>query len=137
MTPNLSGDFPAGEPSFVVPAKWRWHLQTLLRLSERLQRQARAHLTEAESLGRTDSDFGSRAAEESEFENLLAEVKSEENLLGEVEAALERMRYGTYGTCVTTGHPISEERLRALPWTRFSLEAAVQRDARTPPGSQA
>lgn len=125
------------EPPFAVPGKWRWHLQTLLRLRERLRRQTRAHLHDAESLQHSDSDFGARASEESEFENLLAEVKSGENLLGEVEAALERMRDGSYGVCVATQRTISEARLRALPWTRFSVEAAAQRDAQAAPGAQA
>jgi DnaK suppressor protein len=34
----------------------------------------------------------------------------------EIEDALERMRQGTYGTCVDCGQRIERERLRVLPW---------------------
>jgi RNA polymerase-binding transcription factor DksA len=53
----------------------------------------------------------------------------EENSFAEVEAALQRIRNGTYGICEATGKPISLDRLRAIPWTRFCREAAP----RTPP----
>lgn len=32
-----------------------------------------------------------------------------------IEAALDRIRDGTFGECVTCGEPISEERLEAVP----------------------
>lgn len=44
----------------------------------------------------------------------------------EVQAALERMKNGEYGVCEITEEPIGLKRLKAQPWTRFSLEA--QRD---------
>ena len=39
-------------------------------------------------------------------------------LLREVEGALERLRDGTYGTCMDCGMPLSQKRLDALPWAR-------------------
>jgi len=47
-------------------------------------------------------------------------------MLIEVDAALRRLQQGTYGICERTGMPIPLERLRALPWTRFTREAAEQ-----------
>ncbi len=38
--------------------------------------------------------------------------------LKEVDAALERMKTGTFGTCETCGSPIGDERLDALPFAR-------------------
>jgi len=75
-------------------------------------------------LEKTDSGFGDRATDESEFENLISEVKSEANHLAEVDAALERLLAGTYGICLASHQPIPAERLRALPWTRFSVAHA-------------
>jgi RNA polymerase-binding transcription factor DksA len=43
--------------------------------------------------------------------------------LYEIEAALKRIEDGSYGICELTGRPISWKRLKAIPWTRFSLEA--------------
>lgn len=48
-------------------------------------------------------------------------------LLLENDAARARVARGTYGTCERCGRPIAEERLRAVPSTRFCAadEAAV------------
>ena len=42
-------------------------------------------------------------------------------LLREVEGALERLRDGTYGTCMECGMPVSRKRLDALPWARYCV----------------
>jgi len=42
-------------------------------------------------------------------------------LLREVEGALERLRDGTYGTCMDCGMPVSRKRLDALPWARYCV----------------
>jgi len=107
-----------------VPARWQWHLHTLLRLRNRIQHQSTDHLSAAEQPRSADRDFADRASEESEFENLIAEVRSEEVLLSEIDAALERLRTSTYGICAATQRAIPADRLRAVPWTRFGREAA-------------
>ena len=58
----------------------------------------------------------------------LAQV--DRNLLREIEAALERIRDGTYGVCLKTGKRISAERLAELPWARYSIEAAREMERR-------
>lgn len=50
----------------------------------------------------------------------------EQEALYEVDAALQRLDDGTYGVCELTGQPIPWKRLKAIPWTRFSIEAEVQ-----------
>jgi RNA polymerase-binding transcription factor DksA len=45
----------------------------------------------------------------------LADTDRDLGELQEVEAALTRLRLGTYGTCVTCGGPIPLERLAAYP----------------------
>jgi DnaK suppressor protein len=41
--------------------------------------------------------------------------------LREVEAAMNRVRYGGYGTCEGCETRISERRLNAVPWARYCL----------------
>lgn len=48
--------------------------------------------------------------------------------LNEIEQAIERIQNDTYGICEETGAPIEEKRLRAVPWTRLSLEGAEIRE---------
>jgi RNA polymerase-binding protein DksA len=46
----------------------------------------------------------------------------EQEGLYEIDAALKRIDDGTYGVCELTGTPIPWKRLKAMPWTRFSIE---------------
>ena len=43
----------------------------------------------------------------------------------EIDAALERIAKGVYGVCVTSGLPIPQERLRAIPWAAERVEYKV------------
>lgn len=115
---------------FEPPAKWRPHFRALLRLSDTL----RAESTERSAALRTPvekggTDRGDSAAADAEFDVLLSEMNAEETSLAEIEAALERIKAGTYGRCEATGLPIADERLRALPWTRLSADAARKLEA--------
>ncbi|MCZ2738500.1 TraR/DksA family transcriptional regulator [Bacillus safensis] len=47
----------------------------------------------------------------------------DDQLEGEIDAALKRMEDGTYGICEKTGKEIPYERLKAVPYTRFSIDA--------------
>ncbi len=59
----------------------------------------------------------------------LSLLSSEQEALKEIEAAIRRIHDGTYGVCEITGEPIAEERLEAVPFTRFSLEGQRQHEA--------
>lgn len=59
----------------------------------------------------------------------LAQV--DRNLLKEIDEALKRIDDGTYGFCELSGRRIRSERLEELPWTRFSIEAARERERRS------
>ena len=39
-----------------------------------------------------------------------------------VESALERMREGVFGQCVSCGDEINPKRLEAVPWTRYCIQ---------------
>ncbi|HXQ82099.1 MAG TPA: TraR/DksA C4-type zinc finger protein [Opitutaceae bacterium] len=56
----------------------------------------------------------------------LSLVSSEQDALSEIDAAIKRIRDGTYGICEITSKPISKERLLAVPFTRHSAEAQKQ-----------
>jgi RNA polymerase-binding transcription factor DksA len=44
--------------------------------------------------------------------------------LDQIEAALARLREGSYGICTVCGEPIGEGRLEARPWTPFCIRHA-------------
>ena len=107
------------------PPQWAWHYRTLLHLRDRLMRAYAEHSTEAaapiETCGVNDADT---AQEQLDRDVLLAELRAEDDELFEVDSALQRIRDGTYGLCEKTGQTIPASRLRAIPWTRYSLAAA-------------
>ncbi len=43
----------------------------------------------------------------------------------QIDAALDRIAAGTYGLCVTSGLPIPQERLKAIPWASERVEFKV------------
>lgn len=55
--------------------------------------------------------------------------------LAEVDAALQRLRHGTYGRCEVCGMPIPAARLAAFPTARLRVECQEQleRDPTQPP----
>ena len=68
-----------------------------------------------------ESDLASAHQEEHQF--LVNQGRLKHQLL-EIESALSRIEQGTYGICEMTEESIEEDRLIALPWTRFSIEGA-------------
>jgi RNA polymerase-binding transcription factor DksA len=56
----------------------------------------------------------------------LSLLSSDQDAIYEIEEALKRIEKGTYGVCELTGNPIPLNRLEAIPWTRFTVEAQAQ-----------
>jgi DnaK suppressor protein len=52
--------------------------------------------------------------------------------LAEIDAAIDRTRRGTYGTCERCGTPIPRARLEAKPATRVCVACAADRGATRP-----
>lgn len=58
-------------------------------------------------------------------------MESEREILKEIDAALDRIREGTYGMCQATQKPILQERLKAMPWARYCVHyKRVQEEGR-------
>lgn len=53
-------------------------------------------------------------------------TENEIDTLKEIELALEKIDNGSYGICEGTKKKIPIARLKALPWTRFTVEYAEQ-----------
>ena len=84
------------------------------------------------SLGRTQensSDNNVKMLEDSaevvEKESLSQLAGRQRRFIEQLEAALIRIKNGTYGVCIVTGELIDKERLKAVPHTRHSLAAKI------------
>jgi RNA polymerase-binding protein DksA len=67
---------------------------------------------------------GDIGTEEDDREKFLIMLEKEAGKLDEITAALGRIDRGTYGICEETGKKISRGRLEAIPYTRYSIDAA-------------
>lgn len=112
-------------PAPKIPPRWRRHQRALEEIRATLSLEYEEHTRAMrEPLEHGGEDSVDVANEKSERSTLLAEIQLEENQLAEIDAALARIREGTFGICQATGQPIPEARLKAIPWTRFSCAAA-------------
>jgi DnaK suppressor protein len=96
------------------------------RLEER-QHVLRRNVSRTELDGRQSDDdsaqdIADRAASSYNKEFLFHQSNSERQLLQMVETALERMREGVFGQCVSCGEEINPKRLEAVPWTRYCIQ---------------
>lgn len=116
-----------------------------LNLSKALLKECQTRLLEAKSdimnriesnrlaLKQNDSrtgdsgDISSRLISENECLTFQRQWRQQ---LIEIENALARIDAGTYGYCEETEEIIDPSRLKAIPWTRFSVEGAELRDRR-------
>lgn len=114
-----------------------------IRITEELIKECRAKLlqSKAELLNRVkearhdlnnddkggdEADQTVRVLAEAEFLNQHERMRTQ---LMEIESALGRIEGGTFGVCEETEEMIEPERLRAIPWTRLSIEGAEIRES--------
>ena len=91
------------------------------------QQDLRRTVSRTEQDGRTvdeDSaqDIADRAASSYTKEFLFHQSNNDRQLLQMVESALDRIRKGSFGECISCGKEINPKRLEAVPWTRHCIE---------------
>lgn len=79
-----------------------------------------------EDRGGDEADQTVRVLAEQEFLNMTDRLRHQ---LMEIESALGRIENGTFGFCEETDEIIEPERLKAIPWTRLSIEGAEIRES--------
>lgn len=101
----------------------------LLEMKTEILNRARTAMREFESRDRGGSDEGDMTMSILAENDFLSSQERMKDRLLEIESALARIERGTYGVCEETDELIEIERLRALPWTRLSIEGAEMREA--------
>ena len=107
-----------------IPAKWRAYYRRLAGLREELVRR-QAHLND-DALAEQptfSSHMADAGTDNFDRDFALGILSTEQDARYEIERAMERIHEGTYGICEVTGKPIEKERLKAVPWTRFTAKA--------------
>lgn len=80
------------------------------------------HIREANEDTENLPDEMDIAERQSRHAYLFRLADKEGKLLREIDRALAKFERGTYGICEGTHEPIALARLRARPWTRYSME---------------
>lgn len=75
-------------------------------------------------------DIGDAAVAELAASQQLAGMQDETEELTDVEAALARIREGTFGNCIECGEPIAEERLRVYSTAKRCLRCQEEYERR-------
>ena len=121
---NAENDTTPANDMTPMDSRWRWHLGTLLKLRRHLLARRHSELQDvAEPLEPCSLHQADQGTDEFDHDLILAEASSEQQMLLEIDDAIHRIMAGTYGICEKTGEAVPENRLRAVPWTRFCLQA--------------
>jgi RNA polymerase-binding transcription factor DksA len=83
-------------------------------------------ISELSHLQQHQADVGSETFEREKDFSILEQVEAE---LHDVQRALQRLDEGTYGVCEACNQPIGDERLEALPATRFCIQHQSEAEA--------
>ena len=94
---------------------------------EERQRMLRESVARTEQDGRdadasdAAQDIADRASSSYQKEFLFHQSNNDRQLLQLVENALERIRLGVFGECISCGNEINSKRLNAVPWARYCI----------------
>jgi len=82
------------------------------------------------SLSHTPQHMADQGSDAYDQSLSLGIAQVDRTLIREIDDALARIENHTFGLCEVSGKPINKERLDELPWTRFSIEAAREKERR-------
>jgi RNA polymerase-binding transcription factor DksA len=117
----------AAQAPLRIPPQWQEHYDALIVCRAQLgQRKGGLNEIAREEQQAFSLHMADAGTDEFDRDFALSILSSDQNALYEIDAALDRIRLGTYGVCEISGQQIEAERLVAIPWTRYS--AAAQRE---------
>lgn len=99
----------------------REQLNRLLLLRERISGEILSISRDSLSPTESDPSMSDRGTDTFDREFALKQLSSEQDVLFEIDAAIRRLENGTYGICEISGEPINIERLKALPYVRYTI----------------
>jgi DnaK suppressor protein len=78
-----------------------------------------------------EPDIVDQAASESDKGSFFERSDREHQLLRAIDSALDRIRAGSYGACLSCRKEIDERRLAAIPWTPYCIQCEEASEAVT------
>lgn len=105
------------------------HKLSLLKMKQHLLNQMSFLKAEFNLVDKSKGDESDQSVAHQEEHSFLITQSRYKFQLMEIDYALSRIENGTYGMCEETLEPIEDVRLRAIPWTRYSIEGAEIQEA--------
>jgi RNA polymerase-binding transcription factor DksA len=114
-----------------IPKKWKKYYSLLVDLRSHVSDGINRHTSD--SLQNSSIEEKSDQSTDTDTDHFdrdfaLSLVSNEQDALNEIEAAILRIKEGTYGICEITGKPIPAARLTAVPFARYSVEGQAQHE---------
>ncbi len=107
------------------PPRWSWHYQTLQSQRARLAGNCASQFADVSKPMESQAmDVVDSATDGFDHDMAFSLISHEQNSLHEINAAIHRIQENKYGICEESGQPIPDDRLRAVPWTRYTREVA-------------
>ena len=131
MTVELpKGYKPSDDEEYMCERQLEYFHQKLENWRNELFRESARLLIELQETELQEPDLNDRASKEMEQ---LIDMHSRDRirkLIDKIDAALERIKRGTFGYCLVTGEPIGLLRLNARPVATLCLEEQEKRERR-------
>jgi RNA polymerase-binding transcription factor DksA len=111
---------------YLTKTQLKEQLRRLLELRERVTGEIIS--INRDSLSPTDPDpsLSDQGTDTFDREFALNQLSNEQDVLFEIDEAIRRIENGAYGVCEMTEKPINIERLEALPYVRYSVQAQAE-----------
>ncbi len=117
------GATPQPIPPNIKP-EWRKYYSILLDLRQQLLKQMNGLAKDsAETIPNYSLHMADSGTDNFDRDFALSLLSSDQDAIYEIEEAIKRIEKGTYGICELTHKPIPKQRLDAIPWARFTVEA--------------
>ena len=106
-----------------VDPRFKKYVDTLVEMRESLiARRGRLGDLSTVEEANYNVNLADRASDEYDTGAQFGQFSNDQEAIFEIDQALQRISDGSYGVCEVSGKPIPEDRLEAIPWTRFAKE---------------
>ena len=131
MTVKLPKNYrPSEKEEYMCERQLEYFKQKLIDWRRNLLRGMARALTDLQESDLQEADINDRATKEIEQALAMKARDRDRKLIEKINAALDRIKDGTYGYCLETGDPIGLGRLEARPTATLCIEAQERRERR-------
>ncbi|MBQ4471892.1 MAG: RNA polymerase-binding protein DksA [Alphaproteobacteria bacterium] len=131
MTVKLPKNYrPSEKEEYMCERHLEYFKQKLEEWQRNLLRNMARAMTDLQETDMQEADINDRATKEIEQAMAMQSRDRDRKLIEKINAALDRIKDGTYGYCLETGEPIGLGRLEARPTATLCIDAQERRERR-------